>query len=113
MQHLKELGINIDNASFTVNVAHEDKHIFTYDTYYSLIEYSFTTHPVFTLQDILDLIPCEVDDQCALFMEKNTSGWRIGYVNVITEEVYEEFSDKDFIEAAYKLLCWCAENGYI
>lgn len=122
MEHLKEIGVNVDNASFCVNTEHEDKHIFTYDTYYSLIEYSCETQPVFTLQDILDLLPVTVKSdyfgvQDTFYLdlgasEVNKQNWFVQYCSS-DGGCYQLSENKELIDAAYEMLCWCIENGYV
>lgn len=113
MEHLKEIGVNVDNASFCVNTEHEDKYIFTYDTYYSLIEYSCETQSVFTLQDILDLLPSEIQKDgkvSTLDILKHPQNYIICFWN---RGPLFRCENKELIDAAYEMLCWCIENGYV
>lgn len=119
MQHLKNLGVDTSKATFCVNVADEDKHIFTYDTYYSLIEYSCETHPVFTLQDVLDLLPKEIMPHTTPYsLYIDYQEMRVAYCFVDREgmcwlEPTFSIDEKELIDAAYEMLCWVIENGYL
>lgn len=104
MQHLKELGVNIDNASF---YCHSDKHVFTYSTYTDLMEYGFDTYPVFILQDILDLLPKTINKEDIFIGWYKKGGWCIDYFGISPT-----IRNEDLIEAAYEMLCWCVERGY-
>lgn len=134
MQHLKELGVDTSKASMVCiytdcncdviewddvqdELGHpEPMEMFKelYDAETGNYDHSYRKYcGVFTLQDILDLIPNKVDDELILFIDKGKHKWRIGYTDVSTEEIFEDFSDKNFIDAAYEMLCWCVENGYV
>lgn len=67
----------------------------------------------FTLQDILDLLPATVDDDYRLYIDKGLVLWTVGYVDAVSEEIYEDFRERDLIDAAYEMLCWCIVNGYV
>lgn len=69
--------------------------------------------PTFTLQDILDLLPATVDDDYRLYIDKGLALWTVGYVDAVSEEIYEDFRERDLIDAAYEMLCFCIENGYV
>lgn len=120
MKHLNELGVNTDEASFCVNVKYPDKQIFTYDTYYSEIEYHLDVQPVFTLQDILCLLPREIHPKDStfstyyLFIDYYYK--QISYSEQLDYGEYKGFSfshNNILIDAAYEMLCWCIEKGYI
>lgn len=117
MQHLKELGVDTSKASMVwVN-----KYYNAYGDDFERVpvsvdldtEYYQSFGYAFTLQDILDLLPNKIDDELILFIEKGKHKWNIGYTDIISEEIFEDFSDKIFIDAAYKMLCWCIENGFL
>lgn len=119
MKHLNELGVNTDEASFCVNVKYPDKQIFTYDTYYSEIEYHLDVQPVFTLQDILDVLPKDITKEgcnwsASLYIDYENN--RIAYGNTDRDgfEIYYEVPIcENIIDAAYKMFCWCIKQGYI
>lgn len=72
--------------------------------------------PAFTLQDILDKLPHYLKPMIsekilyAWVLERNT----IAYRNVEdVNDCLKLFIDNTLIDAAYEMLCWCIENGYI
>lgn len=74
----------------------------------------------FTLQDILDLLPNLIqsqDEENNYWLEFGTAmedeeWWYIRYMSVYGVKLnYEEHVH--LIDAAYEMLCWCVENGYV
>lgn len=134
MKHLKELGVDTSNASMVLiytdcncdviewdDVQYELSHpepmeMFKelYDAETGNYDHSYRKYcGVFTLQDILDLLPRSVDSELLLFIDKGKNKWRIGYTDIESNEIFEDFIDENFIEAAYEVLCWCIENGFV
>lgn len=125
MQHLKELGVDTSNASaaqtdiwVTSDLDEfqkaEDVLVFTE----SESDYFEFENPIkrFTLQDILDLLPKVIFNDkykgklCIEYNEHNNE-WIISYKELSVIVFYAH--DENIIDAAYKMLCWCAENGYV
>lgn len=134
MQHLEELGVDTSKASMVLlwkddegnemdwddvqdELSHpEPMEMFKelYDAETGNYDHSYRKYcGVFTLGDILDLLPEKIDDCCALDMWKRSGRWTIAYVDIDSSEIYEDFRCNNLIECAYKMLCWCIENGYI
>lgn len=111
MQHLNELGVDTRTASLCWVCLLSEPYISFYDKEYP--QEDTKVIPAFTLQDILDLLPHNVDNELFLFIEKGKNKWRIGYTDKESEEIFEDFSDEELIDAAYEMLCWCVENGYL
>lgn len=72
--------------------------------------------PAFTLQDILDKLPHYLNPfpskqiLFAWMIERDT----IAYRNVEDiDDCLKHFTDDLLIDAAYEMLCWCIENGYV
>ena len=127
MQKLKELGVDTSKASMAVyNIyAGEEKEYdilaangaFAEKQEHDRLGYgihnvvSFDKKPVFTLQDIIELLPYTFDN----FYLKIYRGINMYYF------IYESInSEDDIIEkgntpllAAYNMLIWVAENGYL
>lgn len=127
MQKLKELGVDTSKASMAVyNIyAGEEKEYgilaangaFAEKQEHDRFGYgihnvvSFDKKPVFTLQDIIELLPYTFDN----FYLKIYRGINMYYF------IYESIdSEDDIIEkgntpllAAYNMLIWVAENGYL
>lgn len=132
MKHLKKLGLDIkanmrwyrfcynngkevvyDEWELALNKEDPWKNIhFPWRGY---IEFIFT----FTIQDILDLLPGTInnnDDEYWLefgLSEPDKSVWYIQYKSVETISVLKYVLSNTSIDAAYEMLCWCIENGYV
>lgn len=140
MQHLKELGIDTSKASMVLiytdcncdviewdDVQYELSHpepmeMFKelYDAETGNYDHSYRKDcGVFTLQDILDLLPKEMvdkdDDRFVLKVEYGITRkvWYIGYYYYDATFYDLLFSGENLIDAAYGMLCWCIENGYV
>ncbi len=130
MQHLEELGVDTSKANF---YWYRTKSLNNYNDWdewklhYGVLRLArgFTTincqyvRP-FTLQDILDLLPNLIqsqDEENNYWLEFGTAmedeeWWYIRYMSVYGVKLnYEEHVH--LIDAAYEMLCWCVENGYV
>ena len=104
--HLKELGLDTSDGSmcFEWSESDPDNMVLTSldaDTNY---DYCRTTY---TLQDILDKLPCFIGNQ-VLTIQKLADSYTCLYM-----ESYKITESKELIDAAYEMLCWCIENGYV
>lgn len=104
--HLKELGLDTSDGSmcFEWNESDSDNMVVTSldaDTNY---DYCRTTY---TLQDILDKLPCFIGNQ-VLTIQKLADSYTCLYM-----ESYKITESKELIDAVYEMLCWCIENGYV
>ncbi len=69
--------------------------------------------PTFTVQDILDLLPGEIekdDKNYCLNVFRNYKTYFVSYH--WCDNPLISFENELFINAAYDMLCWCVENGY-
>lgn len=117
MLHLKELGVDTSKATFYVNPCHPDKHTFSLGAYNSLMRFSFTKEPVFTLQDILDLLPKKLENrheeyELTFFYSLESHDWKVQYLNDNVSFMSYR-GGYELIDVAYEMLCWCANSGYI
>jgi len=130
MQKLKELGIDTSEASMAVyniyageqkeydilaaNGAFAEKQEHDRFGYGIHNVVSFDKKPVFTLQDIVELLPTTIHTDggffyltimrtCIFYYFVYEDGKRI---------LNKEFDD-DIIQSAYEMLIWVAENGYL
>lgn len=131
MQHLKELGVDTSKASMVLLYTDDEgeiiewedadefpgKFVELYDAETGNYEHSYRKYcGVFTLQDILDLLPKVIFNDkykgklCIEYNEHNNE-WIISYKELSVIVFYAH--DENIIDAAYKMLCWCAENGYV
>lgn len=116
MQHLQELGLDTSNASMRwlnyngINaVIPNNFHLPTTDKDYKICN-------TYTLQDVLDALPDFIDEYCLII---DMSFGNIRYDNLkrkdspILKETYFNNEDECIIDAAYSLLCWAIEQGYV
>ena len=124
MQHLQEMGLDTSNASALYCIDNEtgEKQLMLNeqveetdkdDEYFRIV-------PAYTLQDVLDALPIEIkykDKRCWLCIELADEMIGYYYENDRFEHrwVYYEvvMIDESLIDAAYRLLIWVIENGYI
>lgn len=127
MKHLKELGVDTSKAMMCYRrrardfrgeekvgrwslVINQPIIVSNFETYEEL--------PTFTLQDILDILPKEVkDDEGFKFVLKIEYGpvRRVWYIGYYYDDVVFNGNlcrGENLIDAAYEMLCWCAEHGY-
>lgn len=137
MKHLQELGLDTSKASmhyWIITNGEYSQEIGTYvfggkPTCTSLMLYPYKSTsdaairqvedvPTFTFQDILDILPQEIiylSSSYSLFIEYQEM--RIAYCYVDREGIQwvePTFGiGENLIDGAYKMLCWCIENGYV
>lgn len=131
MQHLQELGVDTSKASMwwcrIIRPAcpPTKKEKVMVDWFLSLRKEVMHTGldvvetiPTFTLQDIIDLLPRELDTDTERY---NLDMWFSIFYNIWRVEyddgecLYSDnfFTGEELIDAAYEMLCWCIEQGYI
>ena len=123
MQHLQELGLKLKETMLywvVYEVGHENNFVTTKENAMEVIDESCGMLPAYTLQDVLDALPIEIkykDKRCWLCIELADEMIGYYYENVRFEHrwVYYEvvMIDESLIDAAYRLLIWVIENGYI
>ena len=128
MQHLQELGMELKDTMLywiVYKVGNEKNFVTTRENAMEVIDESCGMLPAYTLQDVLDALPDEVE--IPLYPEKGKYELRIKRMvfnedKVMYAVVYEQqdyidwivlYSDKVLIDAAYFMLCWTIENGYV
>ena len=124
MQHLQELELKLDYntmLSWIVDERGKDKPLLCISS--EAVDYVDFRHyclPAYTLQDVLDILPTEIkpaerrfwlridlSDECLYYYydDCNLVECRkkvIGYDGI-----------EELIDAAYSMLCWAIENGYV
>lgn len=128
MQELIAMGVDTSKASmiWEYKGSNETKNFYNLD----ILDYDndFITKediPTFTFQDCLELLPSVInidkdiygDDSALLEMDKQCGRFSLMYrywaeENSLPEELIA-FNNKSYIIAAFKMLKWCKENGYI
>lgn len=109
--YLKELGLDTSDGSmfFEWSESDPDNMVLTSldaDTNY---DYCRTTY---TLQDILDKLPCFIGNQ-VLTIQKLADSYTCLYMEPYSRSIIKITESKELIDAAYEMLCWCIENGYV
>lgn len=69
-------------------------------------------YPAYTLQDILDKLPCFIGKE-VLTIQKLADSYTCLYVEPYSRSMIKITESKELIDAAYNMLCWCIENGYV
>lgn len=111
MKHLQELGLDTSKASmcYVVDDSKAYKPILCVSgnesEYLDAISYSV---PAFTLQDIIDFFPVNIDGYVLSIGKKG-----VAYNRYDDLETKVGKGDRELIDAAYKMLCWCIENKHI
>ena len=67
---------------------------------------------IYTLPDILDKLPCFIGNE-VLTIKKFADSYTCLYVESYTRSIGNITESKEPIDAAYDMLCWCIENGYV
>ena len=119
MRHLRELDIDTSNASMCWT-SNEDGiwQVLVNDEFCAEISF-LESAPTFTLQDMLEMMP-------RIIYEKSTERYAHLNVEMVEDKVgitylvgtyimLKNFRavNKSILEAAYEMLCWLAENGYL
>ena len=123
MQHLQELGLEMKETMLYWVVyedGHENNFVTTKENAMEVIDESCGMLPAYTLQDVLDILPTEIKPAERRFWLR---------IDLSDECLYYYYDDCNLVEhrkkvigydgidglidAAYSLLCWCIENGYL
>ena len=139
MQHLQELGLDTSNASlcyykqegweanYFIALACDVKEKVGLSYYYDSFgnkEYILNeVIPAYSLQDVLDALPASIKHKdFRYYLVYNKSEGFIGYYRVDFdgnnryaryEEFYNGIDGLSVIDAAYSMLCWTIEQGYV
>lgn len=137
MKHLQGLGLDTSGASMVLIAVDDDgcpldwetaekaiKHhwydvgFYLFPANYSCYDHSYREDcRVFTLQDIMELLPKEVktdtDTYWLTISIYDCKEWYVCYSMSDEFDYYKEFKSKSLLEASYNMLCWCAENEYL
>lgn len=142
MRHLRNLGVDTNNASMVIIYTDSDGCVMDWDE----VQEEFTRPEpmeicrdlydadsdhydhsyrkdcgVFTLQDIINMLPEEVPCRYARYplgkacLEPGKDYAGYSYTDRNDEHDYEVYfgGHEDILVEVYNLLCWCAENGYL
>lgn len=132
MKHLQELGLDTSDASMVLIATDDDSctldwqdaekaikyhwhdvYFYLYDAETGSYDHSYRDScGVFTLQDILDKLPCFIGTH-VLTLQKLASSGTCLYMEPYSRSILNLTESKELIDATYEMLCWCIENGYI
>lgn len=127
MNHLKKLGIDTSNASMALVYR---------DAYGDIVEWEIVAewheadigehnpyirslYGTFTFNDVLNMLPKEIKlngTTYYLFIDYQVNRVAYGFIGedgISWLSPIFSFSDSPLLDALYKMLCWCIENGYI
>lgn len=133
MKHLHELGLDTSQASMVLLYTDDEgeiiewedtdefpeKFVKLYDAETGNYDHSYRKYcGVFTLQDILNILPKVIEpDRCYLhihFAEQLIFyGYEYANEGLFSYISFEFNNNHSIIDAAYEMLCWCIENGYV
>ena len=123
MKYLRELGLNTSDASlcyccFYGNIEEEWELEIYEDVINQKRDSTFLDIvPTYTFQEIIELLPKEIktvtDTYYLTISTYDCDVWSIYYSMSDEFDYYKEFKSDSLIDAAYEMLCWCIENGYI
>lgn len=116
IKHLQKIGIELRNTSMLLwypqildgipnsvwDLSVWSESLFSEDNVY----------PAYTLQDILDKLPCFIGNQ-VLTIQKLANSYTCLYMEPYSRSIIKITESKELIDAAYDMLCWCIENGYV
>lgn len=112
MKHLKKLGLDTSDASMVFQRGSATRHEWVLHVMgyadVSLREKEFA----YTLQDIINKLPCFIGNQ-VLTIQKLADSYTCLYMEPYTRSMINITESKEPIDAAYDMLCWCIENGYV
>ena len=117
MQHLQELGLELDYDTLYSYVKFEDTDwMLKPSPDLSIIGVSCKYIPAYTLQDVLDALPKQIGveyiyDLCIFPNEDISYTQFIG--GEINDNLFEVPINGNLIDAAYEMFCWCIKNGFV
>ena len=123
MKHLKDLGLDTSDASMHWQFLPTADSIINGTDEIEKEPCLFVSqpnmkheYPAYILQDILGKLPVYLNyfgTKYKLHIEPTFAGpWYISYQIGICEPFVFKLS-KNILDAAYDMLCWCIENGYV
>ena len=121
MQHLQELGLKLDYNTLYRYVKFEDTDwLLKPFSDLNIIGISCKYIPAYTLQDVLDMLPKEInykDKSCWPCIELTDEfvGYYYEDIYFAHKYVHREFIkiDESLIDASYRLLCWAIDHGFV
>lgn len=118
MKHLQELGLDTSDGSMCWCYALSYKNAkWELEIYEDVIDQKrdsafWEIIPTYTLQDILDKLPCFIDTHVLTLQKLANSGTCL-YMEPYSRSILNLTESKELINSAYKMLCWCIKNGSV
>lgn len=110
MKHLQNIGLDTSDGSMCFEWNESDDNMVVVSIYADTnYDYYRTTY---TLQDILDKLPCFIGNE-VLTIQKLANSYTCLYMEPYSRSIIKITESKELIDAAYDMLCWCIENGYV
>ena len=116
-KHLQELGLDMSDAAFSWIPRKEEDRIVP--TKYVFKEDENIKVYTYTLQELLDKLPDDIIDECKNFNSLYIDKWEVlmYYAHILVDEsifkIVEFPIEESLLKAAYNMLCWVIENGYL
>lgn len=114
MQHLKRLGLDTSDATMCWIKTPKGRDVAFNDDWIDRRESLLDPIPAYTLQDTLEKLPNRIeieDDEFDLNIRFYNNSVCMFYSSNVTIRAY--FFKSTLFESAYKMLCWCIEQGFI
>lgn len=122
MQHLQELGLGLKEtilvwSRFMLGKTPISDWEIAYN--HSAITDNSQTIPAYTLQDMLDALPKDISKDgftwyASLYIDFENNRIAYGNTDRYGFEIYHEtMIENELIDAAYSMLCWAIEQGYV
>lgn len=128
MQHLQELGLELKETMLywvVLEAGHENNFVTTKENAMGVIDESCGMLPAYTVQDVLDALPLQVEipfhPECGKY-ELRIKRMVFNTGKVMHAVVYEKsdyidwfvlHSHEKLIDAAYEMLCWVIDNKFV
>ena len=117
MKQLQKLGLNTTGASMCWIKTPKGRDLAFNDEWTGRRESFLDPVPAFTLQDVLDALPGNISyNEKYYHLTVDLDAKNIYYGTTFGFDLLKGFIYKKkgfLIDAAYSMLCWCIENGYI
>lgn len=111
MKHLKELGLDTSDGNMCLEWNESDSDNMVVTSMDADTNYDYY-HRTYTLQDIINKLPCFIGKE-VLTIQKLADSYTCLYIEPYTRSMINITESKEPIDAAYDMLCWCIENGYV
>lgn len=126
-RELIKLGIDSSKASLVGEFKGSGDLKSFFDEYLTDRDESYRKYTIFTLDDLLDFIPksfrrsisYKIDgEECTfytdyhLIIKYENNNW-IVTIDCVNNLSFPRYFEEELIDALYKLVIWCIENGYI